>query len=429
MRQVLLALLLASWTGSARARTLDALLQRVVQNNPAIQGAKANLELAGGQRLVFHAIALPHASVGVAGGLQGGQRAGEKLFQPFAFAFLNFNQPLFNLAVPASWQRGNIEVLIAEQQLNVAVVQQLHDARVAFYTALYNRDLTTLRQKQRERLQENSASQQNRYQAGLVNRGVLVAAEVQTHALDPQIETARSGYENALLKLNEATGENIRPEGTLPQNEEPPPASEGAASQRPDLQLARLLVRASAADQRIIEAAYYPEINITISGDYIPVSSVRRDQGSGSPRRSDDIISSELRSGAAYSWRVVDNGKVSGAVAKQRATRKINQLLVQKMERDAGRDITRLRNDFRAIAEAEKKLRGASATAKQNAAGIAKNLENGISSQLEFRLAENDLLDVNAGLLALAYQRSLALAEWDRATGRYLRFTFPPRTE
>jgi len=99
------------------------------------------------------------------------------------------------------------------------------------------------------------------------------------------------------------------------------------------------------------------------------------------------------------------------------------------MERDAGRDITRLRNDFRAIAEAEKKLRGASATAKQNAAGIAKNLENGISSQLEFRLAENDLLDVNAGLLALAYQRSLALAEWDRATGRYLRFTFPPRTE
>jgi hypothetical protein len=57
----------------------------------------------------------------------------------------NLEQTLFNMAVPPSLRRGDIEVLIAQQQLNVAVVEQLHAARLAFYTALYNRSLESIR--------------------------------------------------------------------------------------------------------------------------------------------------------------------------------------------------------------------------------------------------------------------------------------------
>lgn len=432
MKQLFCAIALAWSATAAEAITLNALLQRTVQDNPQIRSAKSNVEQAFGRRLVFHARAQPDAVIGLAGGLQGGHRAGEKPVQPFGFGYGNFTQPLFNMAVPPSLRRGDIEVLLAQQQLNVTVVEQLHSARVAFYTALYNRELKTLREQQRQRLQENAASQESRYQSGLADRGTFVASEVQTGELDPRIDAAQRAYQGALLKLSEAIGRDfpryatmLEPEGSLHYVSFHVPFEEATAMalKRPDLQLARLLVRASNEDQRIIEAAYYPEITAVVSGEYIPVSGVRRLQSQGSPRRSDDVISSEIRAGAAYTWRVVDNGKVSGAAAKQRAAREINELLLQKMERDIPRDVARIQNDLDAIAQNEKALQSASFAADQNAVTVRQNLEGGIASQLEFRLAENDLLEVKTGLLTLAYLQRVALADWDRATGRYLRLS------
>ncbi len=222
MKQFLFAVLLAWWASATDAITLAEVLQKTVDDNPEIQQAKSGLEQAYGRRLIFHSVALPNATIGLAGGLQGGHRAGEKRIQPFGFDYGNFTQPLFNVAVPASWRRGNIEVLIAQQQLNVTVVEQLHAARVAFYTALYNRDLKALRQEQRQRLQENAISEESRYQSGLTDRGAFVASEVQTRELDPRIDAAQRAYEGALLKLSEAIGKDfaqyatvIEPEGAL----------------------------------------------------------------------------------------------------------------------------------------------------------------------------------------------------------------------
>jgi outer membrane protein TolC len=431
MKQFLLGIVFGACASASHAITLNALLQETMENNPAIQSAKSNLEQAAGQRLVIHSVLLPRARIGSVVGVQGGHRAGEKSIQPFGAGYGNLTQPLFDVAGPAVWRRGNVEILIAQQQLNLTVVEQLHAARIAFYSALYNRDLAALRREQRQQLQENAATQEARYQAGQADRSVFVGADVQVRALDPDIATAERAYQSALLQLSEAIGRNFRrttvePEGTLPSTnvDISLETATAMAMQRPDLHLARLFVRASGEDQRIIEAAYYPAITATISGEYIPVTGVRREGGStGSPHRSDDVISSEIREGAAYSWRVIDNGKVSGAVEKKRADREINELLVQKMEQEVPRDLFRIQNDFRAISAKENELKNASAAAEGNAEGFRKNLEQGISSQLEYRLAQNDLLKVRGGLLTLAYQRSLALAEWDRVTGRYLRFS------
>ena len=435
MKQFLCAVILASCATAGDAITLDTVLERTLQDNPEIRSAKSNLEQAFGQKLVFHSRALPDAVIGLPAGVQGGHRSTGKSVQPFGFAYGNFTQPLFNVAVPASWRRGDLEGLIAEQRLNVAVVDQLHAARLAFYTAIYNRDLKALREEQHRQLQDNAASQQNRYQSGLTDRGTFVASEVQTRELEPRIEAARRAYQGALLKLNEAVGLDssrggamLEPEGTLKlvNFDVSVEKATAVALNRPDLELARLLVCAANEDQRIIEAAYYPVINAVVFGEYIPVSGVRRLQSQGSPRRSDDFVSSEIRAGAAYTWRVIDNGKVSGAVAKQRTAREVNEVLLQKMERDVPRDLLRIRNNLDAIALNEKALQGASAAAEQNAGTLRQNLEGGVASQLEFRLAENDLLEVRTGLLTLAYLQSVARAEWDRATGRYLQLSSGP---
>ena len=129
---IFLMISLAILNGSStRAITLDQVLDQTLQKNPAIQQAKLNLEQAAGHRIVLRSITWPNIRAIVPAGVQGGHRAGEST-KPFIFARGIFSQPLLNFAIAPSRHLGDVEVLIAEKQLNVAVVQQLHAARVAF---------------------------------------------------------------------------------------------------------------------------------------------------------------------------------------------------------------------------------------------------------------------------------------------------------
>lgn len=431
LRAIAVALVISSASESA-GLTLQAALQTAVEKNPEIQKAKCQLEQATGQRLIFRAVALPDAVVGIAAGDQGGHRAGQNSNQPFGFGYGAFLQPLFDAKVPASYRRGDVELLIAQQQLNIAVAGQLHAARMAFYSALYNRSLHTLRDEQRRRLEENVSSQKARYEAGLVERSAFTNAELLTRELDPRIESAQSAYGNARLKLAQTMGDNLEPDASLPEPEgeltfaplDVDLSAETTATleRRADLQLARLLVRAASEDQRIIEAGYYPAINAAVAGDLIPVSGVRRDS-QGSPRRTDDIVSSEVRAGVTYTWHVIDNGKVYGAAMKQHQIREINELELRKLEANVPRDLARIRNNLQAIAAKQHDLVAATAAAEQNAIIVRQNLAGGLASQFEYRLMENSLLETRSALVTLSYQQRAALAEWDRATGRYFQFS------
>jgi outer membrane protein TolC len=413
----------------ARGVTLDTLLQITLEKNPAIQQAKAHLEEAAGQRLVLRSIMWPDAKLRVPAGVQGGHRGGESGTKGFGFAHGSFTQAVFNAAIPPSRRRGDVAVLIAQQQLNGAVVEQLHAARLAFYAALYNRALQSIRQDQRRRLEENAVSQKDRYEVGLTDRSAFTGASVQARELDSQIESAHRAYAEARLKLAEAMGSDLGPKATLPDAEGELTVtpmivdlnSETAAviERRADLKLARLFVRAANEDQRIIEAGYYPELDAKVSGEYIPVSGIHRE---GSSSRTDDI-SSQIRAGAAYTWRVIDNGKVGGAAMQQRATREMNELTCRKLEVNVGRELLRIHHDLEAAEERQKSLAAASAAAEQSALVVAQNLADGLASQLEYRLTQNGFLETKSGLLDATYQHNLAAAEWDRATGRYFQFS------
>jgi len=418
-----------SISSAARGVTLDTLLQITLEKNPAIQQAKAHLEEAAGKRLVLRSIMWPDANLRVPAGVQGGQRAGEGGTKGFGFAHGSFTQALFNAAIPPSRRRGDVDVLIAQQQLNVSVVEQLHAARQAFYDALYNRTLQSIRQDQRRRLEENAVSQKDRYEAGLIDRSAFTSATVQARELDSQIESAHRAYAEARLKLAEAMGRDLGPEATLADAEgeltfspmivDLNSETATAMERRVDLKLARLFVRAANEDQRIIEAGYYPAVDARVSGEYIPVSGIHREDTS---RRTDNI-SSQIRAGAVYTWRVIDNGKVAGAAMKQRATREINELTCRKLEANVGRELLRIHHDLKATEARQKSLAAASAAAEQSALVVAQNLAGGLASQLEYRLTQNGFLETKSGLLDATYQHNLAAAEWDRATGRYFQFS------
>jgi outer membrane protein TolC len=409
--------------------TLDGVLNTTLEKNPAIQQAKANLEQAAGRRLVLRSIVWPNLKAGVPAGVQGGHRAGENSTRIFGFARGSLTQPLINAAIPPSLRRGNVELLIAEQQLNLAVEEQLHAARLAFYSAIYNRELQSVREKQREHLDENVASQSDRYQAGLVDRGAFTTATVEARALDPLVEGARRGYAAAQLQLAQAMALDLNSKAALPNpNGELSFApvdvdlnSETAAAleRRTDIKLARLLVRAANEDERIIAAGYYPSATGSVTGDYIPVSGIHRE---GSTSRSQDFLGSEIREGAAFTWQVIDNGRIGGAVLKQRKAREINEIELHKLEANVGRELSRIRNDLAGIQARHKSFAAGTQTAEQTATGVQQNLGSGLASQLEYRLAQGSFLKNESGVLEATYLHNVALAEWDRATGRYFQF-------
>ncbi len=427
----ILALWIVGGIPAAVGVTLDSALAQTLQKNPRILQAKAALEAAAGERLILRSSGLPKGLIGGVAGVQGGQRA-QTSTQPFAFAYGSFLQPLFQAGIPASYRRGDVGLLIAQQELNVTVVEELHGARLAFYSALYQRSLESLGRSQRVRLEQNIAGEKARYEAGESERAALTSATLLVSELDPKIETARNASGAAIVQLVQSMGGNLGAGATLPAPEgnlefeaidlqaerEVGPALE----RRADLKLARLLVRAAHEDQRIIAAGYYPALDAVASGEAIPVSGIHRDSG-GSPQSTDDTVASEVRGGASYTWRVIDNGKVGGQVAQQRAAREVNELQLQKLETNVPRELTRLQNNLRAIAARHRSLLLAAEVAEQNVASVEENRAQGFASVLEVRNAESSLLVTRRGVLSAIYEQKVALAEWDRATGRYFQFS------
>jgi outer membrane protein TolC len=367
--KLFLPILMASLAHPATAVTLETVLQTTLEKNPAIQEAKSGLEQATGQRLVFRSVVWPQAELGVPAGLQAGLRAGESGVKGFGVGRGSLDQVLFNMAVPPSLRRGDVEVLIAQQQLNVAVVEQLHAARLAFYAALYNRSLESIREEQRQKLQENVATQKDRFEAGLADRSAFTSSTVQASELVPQIESAHRAYREAQLKLAEAMGIDPakpslpEPEGELefvPRRLDLDSETAGALQRRADLKLARLFVRSANEDQLIIAADYYPAVAGAINGEYVPVTGIHRQ---GSTSKTQDFIGSEIREKATYTWRVVDNGKVGGAVLRARSARETNELACHKLEADIPRDLSHIANYLKTTEVRDRSLATASAAA------------------------------------------------------------------
>ena len=412
------------------AITLDETLKATLDNNLAIQQAKLKLEQAAGRRLVFRSVIWPGVRLNVPGGVQGGNRAGDTSTKLFGFVRGQINQPLVDMAIPPSLRRGDLEVLIAEQQLNLAVEEQLHAARIAFYSALYQRDLRSLREKQRLRLDENVASQSDRYNAGLVDRSAFTTATVEARGLDPMVEDAQRAYSGAQLQLGQAMAKDLKSEKPLPEpegelsfatvNVDLSKEINTALEQRTDIKLARLLIRAANEDERIIAAGYYPSATGTLAGDYIPVHGIHRE---GSTSHTQDFVGSELREGAAYTWQVIDNGKVRGAVLRAHSAKEINELELKKLEANVGQQLSRIRNQLNGLAERHNALISGGSNAEQAASAVQQNLGSGLASQLEYRVAESSFLKTQSGLLEASYLQNVALAEWDRATGRYFQFS------
>ena len=78
---------------------------------------------------------------------------------------------------------------------------------------------------------------------------------------------------------------------------------------------------------------------------------------------------------------------------------------------------------MRTIAARYRSLTQAVDGAERDVASVQENRTQGLASALDFRTAENSLLVTRRGILSAIYEQKVALAEWDRVTGRYFQFS------
>ncbi|HEX8680157.1 MAG TPA: TolC family protein, partial [Chthoniobacterales bacterium] len=94
-----------------------------------------------------------------------------------------------------------------------------------------------------------------------------------------------------------------------------------------------------------------------------------------------------------------------------------------KLEADVRRELHRLQNNLSSLRSRHEALAKGTAVAEETARNVQNNVMQGLASQLEYRSAETSFLQTRAGLLAVAYEQQVALAERDRITGRYFQFS------
>ena len=446
-----------AWTmASTRAETLTLAqcLHEVAEHNPAIAQQRATVERATATRLTLHARALPVATIGgIAGELvqqndnlptvvataNGGRRVLPATVTTdnslLVLGTGSIYQSLFDAAIPASFRRGTVGILAAEQNFYSVASVQLHAARLLFYQALYQQQEGELLHQIDGTLGEGIKSQSQLVAAGLAGRTSLISAQVQRTNFNPIILSTTGSYRTSLASLLQTMGRELSYQGgddplahltlsgTLddaPLRFDPTEAARTALARRPDFRSLRAMVKIAQEDANISRGNYYPLIRLYVAGEYVPGSDVRNRPNA--VRSSDQTEVTEVRPGIMGSWVVVDTGGTTGTVRIQESQRDTLAIGLRQLESNLPSEIATVHARFADAAGRIAALAGNVDAAQDTLNIIQGGLAQGINSQTEFLYAQTEFANVRVGLLAAHLEMSLAHAEFDRLTGNYLRY-------
>ncbi|MBS0658436.1 MAG: TolC family protein [Verrucomicrobia bacterium] len=428
-----LGLLLAP-TAGGETLSLDACLREVMERNPEIARARADVERAQGQRLVFRARGLPRLRFDAGVGYQGSRGAGRP-GTAFAAASGNFAQPLFDVGIPPSFRRGEMEVLLARQNFFQAASSRLYVARLTYQALQRRRALQALESGTARRLEENARVQSGLEAAGLGARRGTLQAQVQRLALEPQRAANAAEIARLTAVLGELMGRSSRAAEPEPVPLGPPALPELAAAalvrealeHRPDLQAARTAVRIAADDQRIVEANWYPLVELRLGGTAVPESRSAQ-TNPNAIRATDTSAVTEFRYGLGLSWVPFDGGSTIGQARNAAANRAGLEIGLQRAERQVQIDLGLVQARLNAARSRLSSAATARSAAAQTVATINDLLQAGKTTQLEVLNAQSALLEAEASAINATVDAADAAAELDRIAGRYIRFVREART-
>jgi outer membrane protein TolC len=426
---VVLLAVLAPALVRAEPVTLDVCLQEVFANNPDILAARADLDRAAGQRLVYNSRGLPRLKMDTLVGYQGDRGVGGAA-TAIVVGHADLAQPLFEAGIPAARRRGKLEVTIAQQTYYQVATERLYQARVQFLQILARQRAGDALREIQAALIANQDAQDDLLRAGLASRMTQLQARVQRLGIEPDLAEADGAARRGMVVLRQlmgrATGKpDPEPRGSLEFQDvslDLRSLTAEALRQRPDLAALRGLVSASVEDQRIIEAGYYPLIEARVGVTGVPPAN--RSSASSNPnalRSIDSNLVNEFRYGVFLSW-VIDNGVIVGQSRAIGASTDSLRIALARAEADVPRDLARLRATMTANSQRRASYAVAGTAGDETLRTVTGQIRAGTASQVAFANAQSSLLDARVGAVIAAADQALAFAELDRIAGRYLRF-------
>ncbi len=438
--------------------TMEECLASALTQNPEIQELRKDVERAAGTRLVYRSRALPQLAVQASAGVRGGDlyvppdintttnsvivTNNSAVFNPQLYGIVTaeFSQPLFDASVPPSLRRGRMEVVLAQQNLNRAVTDRLHEGRLVFLQALYFRDLIAVHEELDRHLQANVRSEQQRLDVGTGSEAAVKAAKIQQLNLELDLANLRGYYFNSVTRLAEVCGRDPardtngpsrlwlpKPVGVLrykPVKMDMAQESAYALQHRADLKLLQALVDATDADKQTVRGTYLPQVSAVASTLLIPQSLLVSKQTDIVPGQ--DPRSSQVEAGVAMSWRVIDNGQVSGLSHQLAATQQAYEIMLHKLEQNVPRELATIEGALQSADERREAFLKSLESAEENLRLVEAQVAVGEATQFDFLKAQSNLLSVRDGLADATLTHEEARANLDYATGRYLQYVTNP---
>ena len=449
---------LAPWPAArAETLTLEDCLRETAAHNPTLLSQQYEVERATGTRLTLRARALPTLTIGGTLGYQSAETTEQqrnttrlsngllqttitttpRAAQEIVLGTGSLTESIFDASIPASWRRGNVGILAARQSYYTVAVAELHQARSQFILALYEQKRGELLRELDEILATDIRSVQGLVTAGLKGRQDLLTAQVTRANFNPTLIEAGGTYRTELALLLQTMG---RQTGTGRGGEDPlthitlrgsldestivfdaEAVGREALAHRPDVLSLREQIRASKEDANITRGAYYPRVQLYVAGELLPDSFVRSSRPNAI-RSTDQVQTTEIRPGVREDWTIIDTGTVRGEARRLDAVAAELAVGLQKLERNIPGELAGVRATVNGSAAVLRALRGNVATARNTLNIINAGVAQGTNSQLEFLDAQNGFISTRLGLLDAAFALTQARAEFDRITGRYLRF-------
>ena len=443
----------------AEVLTLEDCLRETAAHNPGVIAEQFEVQRATGTRLLLRSRALATANIGGTLGYQGSQNAEEQRFtsrgpdgttvstivttprsgQELLVGTGQITQPIFDVAIPASWRRGDIGILAARQSYYTVAANQLYQARTYFLRALYQHKRVELLRQNEDVIDRNIRTQEQLVSAGVKGRQGLLAAQVQRGNFDPGVLDAVGSYRSSLATLLQTMGrqpgvgaggddplDHITLSGSLdetPLTFDAAAAGQEALAHRPDILALREQVRGLREDANITRAGYFPRVQLYLAGELLPQSFVRSSRPNAI-RSTDQVQTTEIRPGVRGDWTVIDTGNVQGEAHRLDAVRGELEVGLQRLERSVPGELAGIRATINSNAESLKTLRGNVDVAQNTLNIITAGVAQGVNSQLEFLDAQSGLLNTRLGILDAAYTLSVSRTEYHRITGQYLRYVF-----
>ncbi len=324
-----------------------------------------------------------------------------------------------------------------EQTYYTVAVAQLYQTRLLFTRTLYYQERAALLRRTDEILAANTRTLEGLVSAGLKGRQDLLASQVRRANFDPNILDTAGSYQTTLAQLLQSMGRRsgvgadgrdplagITLRGALDETAisfDAAAMTRDALARRPDILALRETVRSSREDANIVRGGYFPRVRLYVAGELLPQSFVRSNRPNAL-RSSDQVQTTEIRPGLREDWNVIDTGTVRGEARRLDAVRAEVEVNLQRLERNIPGELAGVRATLESAAADLAVLGGNVETAQNTLNIINSGVAQGINSQFEFLDAQSGVLGTQLGILDAKFALSIARAEFDRITGRYLRF-------